>query len=180
MDSSSFWALVGVTVGFVLGEGSRLVRRWLRISKLKRLVRDELISVKMQIPQKRDILRKMTASLNRHQLLSGASVAIANTGYRQNIGELYEHLSINQRNCLHVIHERLRVADEIMNRFMDDFQAASRDKVIEDPFDAFKTILGNTETSYQTVEVLIDSYIDNKPIDVFHIKPEKPEGKKAA
>ena len=137
MDTSSFWALIGVTLGFALGEGSRLVRRWVRIGKLKKLVRDELVSIQMQIPQKREILGKMISALKKHQLLSGVSVAIVNIGYHQHISELYEHLSVNQRNCLHVIHEHLRVADEVMNRFMDDFQAASRDKVIEDPFDAY-------------------------------------------
>ncbi len=170
MDLSSFWALAGVILGFALGEGSRLLRHWLRIGKLKKLVRDELISIRKQIPQKREILWKMITALEKHQLLSGVSVAIINTGYHQHISELYEHLSVNQRNCLHVIHERLRVADDVMNRFMDDFQAASRDKVIENPSTAFNALLSDIEASYQTVEALIDSYLNNKPIDVFNVK----------
>src|SRR4029077_17526173 len=138
IDTASFWAIVGVMLGFVLGEGSRLVRHWFRIARLKRLVRDELVSLRMQIPQKRDIVGNMITSLDQRKVLPGISVSAVSTGYRHHISELYEHLSIIKRNCLHVIHEPLRLSDQIVNRFVDDFQAASRDKVLADPFAAFK------------------------------------------
>src|SRR5258706_2033339 len=173
MDTSSFWALIGVALGFALGEGSRIIREWFRIGRLKKLIRDELVSIHMQIPQKRDILGKMTVSLDKHRLIPGISVGIINTGYHQHISELYEHLSINQRNCLHVIHEHLRVADDTMSGFMDAFQAASRDKVVEDPFAAFKSILSDIDGSYQVVDTLIDSYLNGKPTDVFYFKQVK-------
>jgi hypothetical protein len=170
MDTSSFWALAGVALGFVLGEGSRLLRHWIRVGRLKKLIRDELISIRMQIPQKRAIVSRMIAELDKRQLLPGIQVGIINTGYHQHIDEVYEHLSVYERNCLHTIHERLRVADEVMNSYMDNFQAAFRDKVVKDPIVTFKTLLGDIDGSYQVVESLIDSYLKRKPIDVFNVK----------
>src|SRR5262249_18575352 len=163
---ASFWAIVGVVLGFALGEGSRLVRGWFRIARLKKLVRDELLSIRMQIPQKREIVGNIIASLDQRKLLPGISVSAVNTGYRHHISEVYEHLSLIQRNCLHVIHEHLRLSDEIVNRFFDDFQAVTRNKVVDDPFRAFKSMLSEIDGSYQKAETLITSYLSNKPIDV--------------
>ena len=112
----------------------------------------------------------MIAALEKHQLLPGISVGIINTGYHHHIEEIYEHLSVYQRNCLHVIHERLRVADVVMNDYMEDFQAASRDKIVVDPIATFKTLLGDIDASYKLVESLIGEYLDRRPPDVFDVK----------
>jgi hypothetical protein len=120
MDTSFLqtWAgLVGVILGFGLGEGTRLIREKVRINQLKKLIRDELLSMRYQIPQKRQVLDDMTAALNKHEILPGDSVSIISTGYRQHISELYEHLSLKQRNCLHVIYQRLEISENLMNGF---------------------------------------------------------------
>ncbi len=167
--SSSFWTLVGVMLGFLLGEGSRYLRYRVRICKLKEIVKKELRSILAQIPQKRDIVNQIIYNLEKQQILPGLSVAIINTGYKQHIAELYEHLNVLQRNCLHVIHDRLDVADRVLSSFEHDLISAMREKILHDPFKAYKGRFEDIFKSYDVVENLIKDYLDEKPADVFYV-----------
>lgn len=161
------WTLAAVIVGFMLGEGSRYLREKVRIWRLKRTIRNELESIRRQIPQKRAIVSQIITDLGKKVLLPGLSVPIISVGYIQLIKEVYEHLCPAQRNCLHVIYERLRVADEVLSRFMDDFIAAMKEGVLADPWKAYSDQLGDINASYNIVGDLIDSYLSGSPIDVF-------------
>ncbi len=177
IKSPSFWSLIGVIIGvilgFLLGEVSRYIRYRLRIYKLKYIVKDELKSILAQIPQKKDIVNKIIVSLEKEgsqEILSGLSVGIINTGYKQHIAELYEHLSLLQRNCLHVVHESLNIADKTLFSFENDFISALRENIIETPYTAYRGRFGDILKSYDVVEGLIKGYLDGKPTDVFYIQ----------
>jgi len=173
VKSGGFWAVVGVILGFELGEGTRLIRYHFRISKLKRIILEELKSVQAQIPQKKDLVKKMIGALQEKQMLGGISVGIVSIGYRQHIGELYEHLGQRRRDCLHVIHDRLKNADDMLSSFENDFTSAVQDKVVNDPFAAYTGRLSDILENYNCVEKLIKSYLEEKPIDVFYIEGGK-------
>ena len=175
VKSGGFWAVVGVILGFAMGEVTRLIRHQFRINKLKRIILEELKSIQAQIPQKKDLVKKMIGALEEKQMLGGMSVSMVNTGYRQHIGELYEYLSWRQRNCLHVIHERLNNADDMLSSFENNFTSAVQNKVIEDPFAAYTGRLSDILENYDCVTALVKGYLTGKPTDVFYIETGKFE-----
>lgn len=173
VKSVGFWGIIGVILGYALGEGTRLIRYHFRISKLKRIILEELKSIQAQIPQKKDLVKKMIGALQKEQMLGGISVGIVSIGYRQHIGELYEYLGQRRRDCLHVIHERLKNADDMLSSFENDFTSAVQDKVVNDPFAAYAGRLSDILENYDCVEKLIESYLEEKPTDVFYIESGK-------
>lgn len=166
--SSSPWiALAGVAVGFVLAEGSRYLRYRVEIWRNKRLVRTELTTVLAQIPQRRDILQQAISSMKQERFMPMLAVRTVTTGYASVHQSLYPHLTPIERNCLHVIFERLRVADEQMDGMHDAFTKAVKDGVLQEPWVYF---IGRCEELLQSYEIaaeLAASYLAEKPIDVF-------------
>jgi len=164
-----WWPLLGVVLGFCLGEGTRYVRyRW-EIHRNRRLVQQELKPVIAQLPQKKDILSKAIANLKEKRSLTTKSVHLIATGYAAVLSDLYPHLSVQQRNCLHVIYERLRVTDEEMDRFEDHFLEMVRNNQIDDPWISYVGRLEDQLDSLKLVEELAKSYLAGRPIDVFGV-----------
>ncbi len=126
-----------------------------------------------QLPQKADILRQAIAKLRNKQVLPMVSVHAITTGYSGALSDLYPRLSLVERNCLHVIYERLRVADEVMDSFDKDIVAALRDKVVGDPWTAYADRLEDILCSLDIVEQLTKSYLSGKPVDVFNTSQAK-------
>ena len=160
-------ALIGVVVGFLLGEGSRLGRYFWQIRRNKELVRSELKAVLAQIPQKRDILNQAIPALQKGHVLPMQSVRAVATGYQSVLEDLYPHLSDLERNCLHVIYERLRVADEFMDAFEDNLTRIVREKTFPDPWSVHIGKIEEMLQSYAVVEELAQSYLSGSPKDVF-------------
>ena len=107
LKTSGLWTLACIILGFILAEGGGYIRyRW-RIHRLRKLIKEELKSILYQIQQKEDIVRQIIDKLKKKEILPGESVGIINIGYRHYAAEIYEHLSVLERNCLHNIHERL-------------------------------------------------------------------------
>ncbi len=165
--------LIGVIVGFLLGEGSRLLRHRWQIHRNKKLVKAELSAILAQLPHKKDILNQAITSMKGGRLLPMVSVRILAIGYQSVLKELYPHLSALEQHCLHVIYERLRVADQFMDSFEDNFTKAILEKTFPDPWAVYT---GKTEEileSYKVVQDLAQSYLSCSPIDVFGIKQKK-------
>ena len=162
--------IIGVFVGYGLGEFSRWRRGLSRVKSLKVLIADELIAIKQQIPQKRDILEKMIVAIADKQILGGSSVSFLNVGYRTYFFEINEHLTPKQRNCIHVIHERLNNLDRVLFSFEDEFRFALKDSAVNDPYYAFTARLKDCLDSLIVVNKLIESYLSGEPVDVFYIE----------
>lgn len=171
VPSSPWAALAGVFVGFLLGEGSRYLRYRLDIRRNKRLVQTELRSVLAQLPLKKDILNQAIDHMRQQRFLPLLSVTTVTLGYYSVQESLYPHLKPLERNCLHVIFERLRVADEQMDQMERAFMAAVKDKVIADPWSVFIGRCEELTTSYDVVAELATSYLAGKPVDVFSTQP---------
>jgi hypothetical protein len=167
------WSLIGVALGFSLGEGSRWVRKRLRIRKLKGAVRTELKVILAQIEDKEDILKQAIKALEEKRVLPMAAVRFITTGYGSYIEDLYEHYSDVDRNCLHVIYERLRISDSLTESFFEEFQRAIKDKILDEPWKAYIAHLGELAESYKVVRSLISSFLVGKAEDVFHITGKK-------
>jgi hypothetical protein len=91
-------------------------------------------------------------------------------GYEHNISELYPYLNKRERNCLHVIYERLKINDEMMDSFEVNILNAIQEKVMADPWDVFKGRLRDVSDSYGVAQELINSFLKGKPIDVFSVE----------
>lgn len=161
---------MGVVVGFLLGEGNRVIRDKLRIWRLLKMIRGELKAMKAQIEDKQDIIRQALDALSRRQMLGTSSVPMMQVVYRRHINDLYEHLSPLQRNCLHVVYERLADADMFLQSFEGQFLKAVETKVIDDPFDAYKKRFIDCAKNYRVTTDLIQSYLDGQPTDVLHME----------
>lgn len=169
------WSLIGVVLGFSLGEGARWVREKFRIRRLKKAIQNELSAILAQIEDKKDILRQAVQALHQNQVLPMVAVRAITLGYNSHIKDLYEYYSEIERNCLHVIYERLRVADQHMESFHDDFQKALKDQLVNEPWEAYTGYLGDIIESYDFVRNLIKSFLNRKPADVFHMSTRRKE-----
>ena len=166
---SPWIGLAGVALGFLLGEGSRYARyRW-EICRKRKIVRTELQSVLAQLPQKRDILQQAIAHIATKRFMPTKSVRMVSTGYYAVLGDLYPHLKPIERNCLHVIYERLRVGEEMLDEFEDSFVKAVKDEIVTDPWETFGGRLEEVLASYTVVNDLAQSYLAGKPVDVFNV-----------
>lgn len=163
-------ALIGTVVGFLLSEGSRLVQYFWQIQRNKKLVRSELRAVLAQIPQKRAILIQAVGALRGKAILPMQSVRIVATGYHSVLEELYPHLLELQRNCLHVIYERLRVADEFMDEFEANLAKAVQEERFSDPWSLYIVKVEEILQSYVVIEELARSYLLGAPKNVFDIR----------
>lgn len=74
-----------------------------------------------------------------------------------------------QRNCLHVIYEKLRVADDFLDNFKKNIIETIKERIVEQPFEAFTGHLEDIQGSYKAVSELIDSYLNKEVIDVFGV-----------
>ena len=159
--------IAGVLIGFLLGEGARYARyRW-EIWRNRRIIRTELQTILAQLPQKQDILRQAIEHFKQQRFMPTLSVRSVTTGYRAVLNDLYPHLTLIERNCLHVIYERLRVADEQMDGLEESFIRAVKDKIIGDPWATYTGRLEELVESYKVVDYLVRAYIANQSVDVF-------------
>lgn len=161
------WGLIGVLLGFCLGEGNRLVREWCRIRGLKKVIEAELQSIQAQIESKKDILIQAIESFQNERVLRTVSVRTVRTGYDAHLSSLYLTCSKRERNCLHVIYERLRIADEIMDSFDSDFQESLKSGLVEQPWDVAVSQLNQLLQLYNVTTGLIQSFLEGTPEDVF-------------
>ena len=180
-------SLSGVVVGFLLSVGYQAITARLEIRRLKKALRGELRSIKFQVGQKEDVLRKMIAELGNGNILPGETVPIPDDVYSSGIYKLLPHLTAKQRNCLHVIYGHLRVADRrtadfeiAVRRDLRDARlqyieaAPQKDEVTlvglgpTEVLRHHKGQLGDLLENYGTVVGLIESYLKDDPIDVFY------------
>lgn len=161
------WGLIGVLLGFLLGEGNRLVQEKCRIRKQKKVLEAELRSMRDQIESKEDILLRAIQACKAGRVLPMISVRTVRTGFDAYLNDLYIEYSELERNCLHVIYERVRICDEIMDSFEKDFQESLTSEIVKQPFDVAVSKLEELLQSYDVVDGLIQSFLDGTPEVVF-------------
>lgn len=169
----AFWGIIGTVLGVVLGfflnvAHSYYLRRK-RICDLKKALRDECKSLVSQLPQLVDIYEQCVQKLNQGKILPGPAVSSLSTVYRSTISEIYPYLSLKERNLLHVVYERLRVGDEILQNYVSILSRELQEPLIKDPIQGWIVRMNDQIDSYRIIEGLLKSYINKEPIDVFNI-----------
>lgn len=162
-------ALIGIYVGGRQLEKREQRRRQQRIARLKRMIEEELRALLAQLPTMRDNVQGLKRLLEAGNIFSGRFVRPMNTGYKQHITELYQHLNIKERACLHCLYEQFRIADEFLSAYEDRIKHEIRMRgatVSQEYIDRLSDVL----TRYNIAECLVRSYLGGEPKDVTHIE----------
>lgn len=160
-------ALIGVIIGFLLGEGSRYLRYWIQVRRNKMLIRTELQSILKQLPQKSEILILAIEAMEKQQVLATNSVRAITIGYYAVREGVYLHLESTERNCLHVIYERLRIADEQMEELENFMIQSVKNGIPPNPSGAYIDRCEDLLRSYEVVSDLVGSYLSGRRVNVF-------------
>ena len=120
-----------------------------------------------QLPFKRDILAQSVVHMKNQRFLPMIATATITAGFSSIQELLYPHLTSVERNCLHIVFERLRVLDEQMAGMEGEFLRAVKDKVLTEPWATFRGRCEELLASCDVVAELAQSYLDRSPIDVY-------------
>ena len=173
LEDKAFWGVIGTVLGVVLGfflnvAYSYIVKN-LHVRKLKQSLQDECRSLLTQIPQLTDIFEQCVDNLNQGKILPGPAVRSLSTVYRSTITDIYPFLSIKERNLLHVVYERLRVGDEILENYVSLLSRELQENLIKDPIQGWIVRMNNQLDSYEIIIDLLKSYLNHSAKDVFNI-----------
>lgn len=181
IKSNGFWTIVGTFIGAFLGFGINVCREKRRLKKLKRMIEEELASIKLQIPKKKKLVEEMSKKLKDFNqgidkdiydmleiIFSSQSCRFIDIGYKNHIYELYEHLPKLQRNCLHFIYSELNIIDETFISFRNEYISLqnapmSQKKIVLEYNKKFGEIL----KSLDNVNNHIEKYLSKNPPDIF-------------
>jgi hypothetical protein len=82
-------------------------------------------------------------------------------------------MSSKERNLLHVVYERLRVGDEILENYVSLLSRELQENLIKDPIQGWIKRMQDQIDSYTIITNLLNSYFIGKPIDVFNIDAQR-------
>jgi hypothetical protein len=118
-------SLCGVALGFGLSELSQ----WLKGRRKKREYRSaleaELSAIVRMAPSRIDLLSQAHGKFKDGQAVPTASTHFPRQAYEHLIEEMPELLSSNERDCLHIAYERLRIIDAEMDATIDRLNSIS-------------------------------------------------------
>ena len=172
-ERKEIWVLIGIVLGFSLGELSRIIRGWNRRRKLKKALLDELQMNDHLITQKKDNLSQIIKALNNNQILRAESVHAATTVYDSFFPEIIECLKPIFRDNIHIIYGYLKVNDSLMDQFYSSIVRDIQQGIIKDPWKSYRDQLEDMANSYSTAQSLIKDYLAHKPQDVLYRHGER-------
>jgi hypothetical protein len=165
--TSEIWALIGVLFGFTLGEISQILRRHWSISRAKKNLKLELRTLLGIIPQKRHIIAQAREALHKNKIMPTSGIPISRIGYDIYFPAALPALNTVSRSCIHNIYERLILNDSFLDRYKDEIITAIREKIINNPYTEYAARFIEFDHSYVIAQDLINSYLEDKPIDVY-------------
>ena len=115
--SEGITALLGVIVGFLLNETSKIFREKRLSKKLKKALEDELNTNLHQLDRKIDIANQIIDALNQEKFLPGMSVPFASTVYDHHFPSILKDLNSIQKDNVRHIYSNLSVLDAILFSF---------------------------------------------------------------
>ncbi|MHB8068622.1 MAG: hypothetical protein ACYDIC_12075 [Desulfobaccales bacterium] len=173
LDEKAIWGLIGVVLGFSLNVVHSFIMKKIRVRQLKKALRDECQSLLSQVPQLVDIFEQCIDNLSQGKILPGPAVRSLSTVYRSTISEIYPYLSLKERNLLHVVYERLRVGDEILENYVSILSRELQEKLIKDPIQGWIVRMKGQIDSFVIIDDLLKSYIKCEPRDVFNVDTKR-------
>ena len=168
LERKEIWTIIGVILGFGLGELSRIIREWKRRRKLKRALFDEIETNNHLINQKKDNLRQIIEALDKKQVLRGESVHAATTIYDSYFPKIIDCLAPILRDNIHIIYGHLKVNDSFMDQYYSSITMDIQRGVLANPWASYKKQFTDICNSYILIQNLINDIIAQKPQDVFN------------
>jgi hypothetical protein len=159
-------ALIGVVVGFLLAQFGASLRDFVRAKEAKSSILEELKSNLGILDQKREIVVKILADLQERRIRSGISVKFMTGSYDFNLYLAYSYLTPIQRDSLHIIYERARIADALMMGFETELLKHIEIKLVDNPYQMFYARMKEVLENFDVIEDLSKQYISGKPVDV--------------
>ena len=166
--SEGITALLGVIVGFLLNETSKLFRDKRLSIKLKKALEDELSTNLYQLDQKIDIANQMISALNQGKFLPGISVPFASTVYDHHFPLILKDLNAIQRDNVRHIFSNLLVLDATIFSFEKSYKEDIQQGVFADTNTAYIAKINDVLENYKMLKKLISSYLGDNPKDIYY------------
>ena len=158
-------ALIGVILGFLLGEGSRYIRFKCELGRLKNAIKKELEFNLNLLPYRRNQINDIIKELKNERTLMIFSIKFMYIGYKGSIEKLYPYYSSNERICLHDIYERLMITDELISQYDSDIKASF--SIMKDPYYTYVNLFSDALTKLDLVEETIRNFLKGDFKNIF-------------
>ncbi len=162
--------LLGVGLGFGLTAGYDLWKEARKAKTIKEALLKELLTNLHTIPFKRDIISKMTAALNRAEVLPGESVPFSSSIYDSHISSFTAKVNALERNSLHVIYSSLKQIDSMMAEYHRSIMGAINSESFDDVVEMERANLRSIVLQLGVVEKLMSKHLAGTPEDVLYIE----------
>ncbi len=166
--SEGFTAIIGVIVGFLLNEASKLFKDCRLSKKLKKALEDELNTNLYQLDQKIDIANQMVNALHQENILPGISVPFASSVYDHHFPSVLKDLNPIQRDNVRHIYSNLSVLDKVLFSFESSYKEDLQQGIFPDTNAAYIAKLKDVIENYKVLKDLIKNYLDNTPKDIYY------------
>jgi hypothetical protein len=166
--SEGITALLGVIVGFLLNETSKLFKDKRLSKKLKKALEDELSTNLFQLDQKIDIANQMIYALNQGKFLPGISVPFASTVYDHHFPSILKDLNPIQRDNVRHIYSNLTVLDEVLFSFEKSYKEDIQQSVLADTNNAYVAKINDVLNNYKVLKDIINCYLNENPKDIYY------------
>lgn len=160
-------ALLGVTIGFLLNEGTTLIKETHKAQKYNDALNDELETNLHQLENKIDIANQMIMALKTGRFLPGWSVPFASTVYEHYFPSIINKLKPIERDNVRHIYGQLQILDEITRTMEDSFKLDTKTDVMNSTLDAYIGRVDDVLQNYQILKTLIRKYLDKEPVDIY-------------
>lgn len=167
LDKKEAWTLIGVVVGAFIGVIIKWIGNIFYRKRIKKALRNELERNLYISESKIDNIRHIIENLQSKKILSGNSVHSVSSVYVKYLSLLSVYLKQNEIDNLHIIYERLRNHDKVMDEFESLIIKDIDMKLVKDPWLKYENIFNDIIDSYKLVQSLIKDLLKNEPKDIF-------------
>lgn len=160
-------ALLGVVVGFLLNEIASLIRKKVTSAAYKKALLDELRSNLHQLTDKKDIMEYVLLVLAKNGMVGAESVPFSDVAYVNYFPELITEFTSLERDNIRHIYGTLKTLDSITTALESGFKSDLVSGAFKDVVDAYSGKVDDVVRMYDTVALLIEGVLENKPIDIY-------------
>lgn len=165
--TEAIWSLLGVVLGFALAEGAQWLRRYSLRIRLRESLVAELQSITRMVPSKVDILNQAERHFKAARVMPTQATRFSRDIYLRVIAEAPEILENWERDCLHIIYERLRVVDDAMDSMEEKFISMNSAYSSEQAISAAVGFIDDLKDALSQTSGLAQSVISGERVDVY-------------
>jgi len=165
--TEAIWSLLGVVLGFALAEGTQWLKRHRLRKRLREALVAELQSINRMVPSKVDVLNQAESYFKEARVMPTQVTHFPRDIYSRVIVEAPEILENWERDCLHIIYERLRVIDVSMDSMKERFISMSSSYSSEQAISDAVGCIGDLKEALSQTSGLAQSVITGKCFDVY-------------